>query len=62
MVRWKCFRGRVVGVTLEDGPYLAHHNAEHAGPVVLAFFASEKIFWALVAPFSETLTWDQCKA
>ena len=36
MVRWECFPGRVVGVTLDNGPCLAHHNAEYAGSVLLA--------------------------
>ena len=45
------FRGRVVGVTLENSPYLAHHHAERAGPVILALFASEKTFMGSCGPF-----------
>ena len=51
MVRWKCFRSQVVGVDLKNGPYPAHHNAERAGPVMLALFASEKNFLRSCGPF-----------
>ena len=51
MVRWKCFLGRVVGVTLENGPYSAHHNAERARPVILALSASENNLLGSHAPF-----------
>ena len=50
MVRWKCFRGRAVGATLDNGPCLAHHYAERAEPVLLALFGSEKSFFGILQP------------
>ena len=48
---WKCFRGRVAEVTLENGPYSAHHDAERAWPVIVALLASEENFLCPCGPF-----------
>ena len=36
---------------MDNGPYLAHHYAKPAGPVLLALLASEKNFLGSCGPF-----------